>query len=221
MRLRDRCPLTEPDVALTDFLLSLEAGLFAVLLWRSGPVDSDLRLPFVVFFAATALSALTGGIVHGFFTANYTTTGVALWRLALIAVGVGAVAMWAIGARLLLPASAARTLLVVVTIVAVAYAITVAAVSDDFRIAIAHYLPPTLFLLFAFAAVYQRDRRLPLLAGVVGMVLTLVAAFVQQRKIALHPVYFNHNALYHAIQAVGLFLIYLTGRGLVQAAIRN
>lgn len=203
--------LTEPDVALTDFLLSLEAGLFAVLLWRTGS-GSDLRLSFVVFFAATAVSALTGGIVHGFFTASYTTPGVVLWRLTLIALGVVALAMWTIGARLLLPPSAARIVFVVITMVAVAYAITVAVVSDDFRIAIAHYLPPTLFLLFAFAVAYRRDRRLPLLAGVIGMMLTLVAAYVQQRKIALHPIYFNHNALYHAIQAAGLALMYLTGR---------
>jgi hypothetical protein len=41
------------------------------------------------------------------------------------------------------------------------------------------------------------------------MVLTLVAAVVQQRRIALHPAYFNHNALYHAIQAIALGMIYL------------
>ena len=207
--------MTEPDVAITDFLLSLEAGLFTVLLWRSGSVDSDLRLPFTVFFAATAVSALTGGIVHGFFTANYTTTGVVLWRLTLIAVGVVAVATWAIGARLLLPPSAARIVLTIVAIVAAAYAVAIAVVSDDFRIAIAHYLAPTLFLLAAFAVVYARDRRSSLLAGVIGMVLTLAAAYVQQRQVAVHPVYFNHNALYHAIQAVGLLLIYWTGRTLV------
>ena len=45
------------------------------------------------------------------------------------------------------------------------------------------------------------------------MVLTLVAAVVQQRKISLHPVYFNHNAFYHAIQAVALVLIYVGARG--------
>jgi hypothetical protein len=39
-------------------------------------------------------------------------------------------------------------------------------------------------------------------------VLTLVAAAVQQARIALHPTYFNHNALYHLLQAIALFLIF-------------
>jgi len=33
----------------------------------------------------------------------------------------------------------------------------------------------------------------------------VVAAAVQQARIALHPNYFNHNALYHLLQAIALF----------------
>jgi hypothetical protein len=70
-------------------------------------------------------------------------------------------------------------------------------------------------LLFAFAVVYGRDPRPSMFAGVIGMALTVVAAYVQQRGSAVHPVHFNHNALYHVIQAVGLLLIYRAGRILV------
>ena len=34
------------------------------------------------------------------------------------------------------------------------------------------------------------------------------------RQAALHAEYFDHNALYHAIQALGLFLIFLAARSL-------
>ncbi len=207
--------MTEPDVVITDFLLTLEAALFGILLWRSGSADSDLRLPFVVFFGATAIAALTGGAVHGFFTENYSGMGIALWRLTLLALGIVALATWVIGARLLLPVSAARVLEMIAAAVAIGYAVIIVAVNDSFRIAIAHYVPPTLFLFFAMAAVYQRDHQSSTLAGLLGLVLTLVAAFVQQRRIALHAVYFNHNALYHAIQAVALFLIFRSARELV------
>jgi hypothetical protein len=88
-------------------------------------------------------------------------------------------------------------------------------VNDSFGIAIAHYLPATLFLLFAFALLYGRGRRSAMLAGVIGMVLTLVAAYVQQRRIAVHPVYFNHNALYHLVQAIALALLFMASRGLL------
>jgi Family of unknown function (DUF6962) len=50
-----------------------------------------------------------------------------------------------------------------------------------------------------------------------GVALTLVAALLQQREVSIHPRYFNHSALYHVLQAVALFLIFLSGRWLVGA----
>ena len=45
------------------------------------------------------------------------------------------------------------------------------------------------------------------MAGIVGIAATVVAAAVQQLRVAVHPRYFNHNALYHVTQAIALFLI--------------
>ena len=93
------------------------------------------------------------------------------------------------------------------------YIMVVVAVSDRFWVAIVHYLPPTLLMLAAFATAALRNQTRPAWAGLTGMVLTLIAAGVQQLQIALHPIYFNHNALYHAIQAIALWLIYVGARG--------
>ena len=202
--------MTEPNVVVTDYLLTLETAVFAVLVWRSAATDSDLRLPFVVFFSATSLAALTGGTVHGFFSgATYSPLGVALWRATLVALGVSALAAWAIGGRMLLPATAAGALQIAAAVVAALYTVVVVAFDDRFWIAIVHYLPPTVFMLVAFGVAYRQDRP-STLAGLIGLVLTLAAALVQQQRIALHPTYVNHNALYHAIQAVALFLIFLS-----------
>ncbi len=51
-----------------------------------------------------------------------------------------------------------------------------------------------------------------------GLLLTFVAAYVQQAKIGLNPQYFNHNALYHLIQAVALGMFFLSARQLTKAA---
>src|SRR5205823_6043329 len=52
--------------------------------------------------------------------------------------------------------------------------------------------------------------RLTLIAiGVAGLGLIFIAAAAQQARIALHPRYFNHNALYHLIQALALWLLFL------------
>ena len=207
--------MTEPDVVITDYLLTLEAALFSALLWRSASADSDLRVPFVAFFAATALAALMGGTVHGFFVGDSSPAGAALWRATLVALGLSALAAWAIGATMLLTPGSARTLQMAATAVFVAYALIIIFVNDSFWVAIANYLPPTLLMLVALAIRYQRHGGWSTLAGLVGLVLTLVASVVQQRQMSLHPVYFNHNALYHAIQAVALFLIYWAARVVV------
>jgi hypothetical protein len=208
--------VTEPDVALTDYLLAIEAMLFGVLVWRGGSEigsEIDLRFPFTLFFGATAVAALTGGTVHGFFSGASTPLGVAMWRATLVALGVTAVAAWMIGARMLLAAGPAHLVQILALVVAAIYTLIVIAVDDRFWIAVLHYLPPTLVMLLAFAVAMARNRSPAAAAGLSGMVLTLVAAAVQQRGIALHPVYFNHNALYHAIQAVALWLIYVYARG--------
>jgi len=205
--------MTERDVALTDYLLTLEAAVFAVLVWRS-PGASDLRLPFALFFSATAFAALTGGTMHGFFADVASPLRVWLWRATLVALGVVALAAWAIVGRMLLPADAAGTLLLAAAMVTAVYMVVVIAVDDRFKIAIVNYVPPTVFMLLAFVVAYRQGRP-SAITGIVGLVLTLVAAIVQQQQIALHRVYFNHNALYHAIQAAGLFLIFLSARGVI------
>ena len=88
-------------------------------------------------------------------------------------------------------------------------------VSRWFLVAIVHYVPATLFLIIVFARDYQRHGELSALVVVVGLGLTLIAAGVQQAKIGLHPIYFNHNALYHGIQALALFMLYWSARWFV------
>ena len=58
-----------------------------------------------------------------------------------------------------------------------------------------------------------RRRRLPALRwGIAGLGLTFLAAAVQRLNIAIHPHYFDHNALYHVIQGAGLWMIFLGAR---------
>jgi hypothetical protein len=205
--------VTEPDVTVTDYLLALEGSVFAMLLWRLDAPASEVRAPFVLFFAATAAAALAGGTVHGFLLDGRPRARLVLWRVTLAALGVAAYATWAIAATLLLQADAARTVRMAAAAVALGYGIVVVAVSDRFWVAIAHYLPAAFALLAAFTAGW-RDGHPSMQMGVAGMVLTFAAALVQLRRIALHPTYFNHNALYHALQAVALFFIFSCARGL-------
>lgn len=207
--------MTEPDVALTDYVLAIESACFAWLLSRHPSVATGLRDPFVLFFAATAAGSLAGGTVHGFFLANGSPLGVVLWRAALVAIGVAALSAWTIGARLLFSPPTAQTIQVAATGAFVVYAIVIVAVNDSFWVAVANYLPVTAFLMVAFVATYRSTRQPAMAIGIAGLALTVVAAIVQQLHVGLHPRYFNHNALYHAIQGVALFLIFRASHSLI------
>jgi hypothetical protein len=206
--------MTEPDVTLTDYGLAAECALFAWLLGRRREDDPGQRARWTLFFAAGAVATAAGGTVHGFFLDPATTGARLLWPLALLAVGGAALAAWGIGARLLLRPAGARALEGVAAAAWVAYAGAVLAGARSFSVALAAYAPATLFLIVAVAARYRRTREPAFLAGLVGLGGTLVAAAAQHGRLGVHPVYFNHNALYHVIQAGALWLLFATARRL-------
>jgi hypothetical protein len=62
---------------------------------------------------------------------------------------------------------------------------------------------------------FMRTHDSATLIGTIGMLLTLVAAGVQHFRISLHPHYFNHNAFYHLLQGIALFMIFVAARHFV------
>src|SRR5258707_4583064 len=98
--------MTEPDVTLTDYGIALECAILAGLLYRCRSGRGDLRRPFVLFFASSALGALAGGTVHGFFLDDRSLAGAALWRAAPLALPRTPLAAPSVGAR---PAITRRT----------------------------------------------------------------------------------------------------------------
>jgi hypothetical protein len=205
--------IAEPDVTLTDYGLTLECAVLMGSLWRRGP-PGRVRTWFVVFFGSTGLAALLGGTVHGFLPDGQTRAGALLWRATLLAIGLAATAAWQVGAGVALSRRTARWLSIAAMTDLIAYGALVILVTQRFSIAIVNYLPAVLFLLGAFGAVYQRTRARPVLVAMAGLALTFVGSGIQQARITVHPVYFNHNALYHLIQAAALVLIFWGARAL-------
>ncbi len=176
----DAVTLLEPDVALTDFGLAIEcAWLAAWLLWGA-VAERSLRRWFVIFFAAVGLAALLGGITHGFLSDTQSAVYAVIWGSTLIAIGMARLASWAIGGRLLFSESAARRVLVFAAWLLAAFVATVLLGSQSFAVAIACYVPAAAFLLTAFVLIYLRRHRNYLVAGIVGLVLSFVAAAIQQ-----------------------------------------
>jgi hypothetical protein len=208
----------EPDVALTDLGLALECAVLASLLRTHPPANAAVRRWFAGFFAALGAAALLGGIEHGFLADKGSRADAAVWTATLLALGVAALAAWGSGSRMILTARASRVVTGAAALVFAGYALVVLRFDRRFAVAIAHYLPAALFLVAAFGIALRRTGDPRLRAGLAGLGLTFAAAGVQQARIPLHPRYFDHNALYHAIQAVGLVLLY---RGAARAGARE
>lgn len=208
--------ITEPDVTLTDYLVATESALFTYLIARKVGQKHPLRIWFAVFFGSISVAGIAGGTVHGFFLDIETFGYQILWPLTLVAIGVTALAAWIIGARIYFSLKVAGRVRIVAVIEFAGYCLVVLFVTHSFFIAVINYLPATVFLTVIFFVIYSQAHERQVLIGLGGFLLTFIAAGVQQGGIALHPLYFNHNALYHLIQAVALFLIFWAARWWVE-----
>lgn len=203
--------LLEPAVSLTDLGLAAENAAFATLLARA-PGMAPARWWWVLFFASLALAALLGFLSHGFFADKAGLLHQWLWSVTLLSIGVTAFAASAVAARIILDDPAARRVVTAAALLLALYGLAILAGYRRFSIAIAAYAPAIALLLTAFV---MRARRTPARhwrLGIGGLAMTVLAAALQQLGIGLHPAHFNHNALYHVIQAPALWLLYEAAR---------
>ena len=209
--------ITEPDVILTDYALALEGIMFLVLLQRGRTDLWGLRSWSSLFFASVIVASLCGGTVHGFFLDEQTQGHTILWPTTLFALGVTAISAWMIGAKLLFSSRVARYVLVLAILQFVFYSITVLFRTEEFGVVILNNISAICFLIIAIGWAYLREKqRSPLLAAG-GLILNLAAGLQQQIETGIHSVYFNHNALYHVLQAIALYLFFLGSGRLICA----
>jgi len=207
--------MLEPGVALTDFALALENALLAFLLSRVPGPAGKLRLWFVVFFSAVALGALLGGISHGFAPNVWIFDHEVLWSATMISIGLAGLGAWMSAAHLRNCDRARTGERIVGWTVFLAFVFVVLFVSQDFKYAIFAYLPATLFLLLSFVGWWRRSRQSAAILGSGGVLLTFVAAAIQQSTLSLHPIYMNNNVIYHLVQAVALGMVFVAARAAV------
>ena len=205
--------MTEPDVALTDFGLALECGVFTILLSRRP--KQPLRIWFVILFGTLALAAFLGGLYHGFLLGSPARLVDSIWFVIILAAGVTALSCWGIGINLLslFPESTARVLFLVA--VGAGYLVVAISVAPSFGAVLLGSSAAAMFLLVAYAAFYRRSRRPELLWGLSGVVLMLVAGVFQAAGLDLHP-RFTHNALYHVLVGAAAYLIFRSAGGVLE-----
>ncbi|MEZ5542244.1 MAG: hypothetical protein R3F42_09375 [Pseudomonadota bacterium] len=204
--------IAQPAVSLTDFALFIESTVFAALLWRGRAVFAHLQVWFVVFFLSLALAALAGGISHGFLEHRHPALDALVWSVTLLAIGLTGLSTWFIGAGLLDESWLTRAIAVLASLLFVLYVAVVLFVDTRFLVAVLYYLPATLFLLLLLLWRFIDTGHFWIFPGISGLVLAVAAAAVQQSGLTLHPVWLDHNVLYHLIQAAAMLLFFLFAR---------
>jgi hypothetical protein len=204
--------MTQMDVSLTDYGLAAECVWFACLMARIRTTTSSLPAGFMLFFFSIAVAAAAGGTVHGFFLDESSLGYRILWPFTLIVMGITALSGVHIATALQFSRSTAVNINRVALAVFIAYFAIVLFIRRDFLIAILDYLPALVFVGGAFLLSHRRQKKPAFLIGFLGVCTMLFAAAAQQAKLGIDPRYFDHNALYHVLQAIALFMVFLAAR---------
>lgn len=196
----------EPLTLLTDVLLAAWA-LFLGLQLRRG-ADYCARLLWSWALIMTAVTALAGGLWHGYSPYWSPSLVTAWWRGVMVIVAVADVLFgWAIiGHSLKGPWRKKLN-----TLVALKLGIYLLLLwwVDGFWLAVADYLPTLLLILALQVSRLRHEREAQWLT--MGVLTAFVAAGVQVAEVRIHT-HFNHNDLYHLIQGLALYFLYRGGR---------
>jgi hypothetical protein len=207
----------EAVVALTDALLAIESAAFAIELARDPRTrGSALGPPFLAFFGATAVASLSGSALHARTTDRSDPLRRILWRLSLSSIGVAALSSWVLAVRLAASPGRRRDLERAAAVAHVPYFVVVTCTDAPYRIAVIWYVPAALALGGALASRLGsgHDRR-PAATALAGLAVTFAAAGVQTRGVGFGP-RFDHNALYHTLQGVAVWLFRDAGQGFLR-----
>ncbi len=207
--------MTDVDTALTDYAIVV---LCAWFLWRLRPRPHQspiFQKLWSVFFLSILLAALMGGIVHAHFLDEASLGYRILWPATLLSIGLTAASAWGLAGAIFNGPTQIKKWLIFAGGLFVLYVAVVLFRSQEFIVAIIHYVPATVALFAASVRAYKVSRNIHYIWIASGLLITFLAAYIQMAKIGLHPHYFGHNATYHLIQAIGLFVMYRGARSSV------
>ena len=197
----------------TDYGLAA-VGIALALKLRAREEGQTSRRLWAACFLAVALAAMAGGTSHGWGPRLGGASRAALWLVTYGLGGLGNVFILA-GAVVAAARGGLRDALIALVVVRFAVWFAFIATRPDFRYVIYDYAG-TLAGLLVLAAWLARRRRPGGGWIAAGVAASLAGAAVQRGGKGLAPG-FNHNDLFHVVQAAGLYLYFRGGRLLADA----
>lgn len=202
----------DPDVVFTDLALAMLSGYLAWRLWTL-PGERRFQRSGALLMGALASAAFGGAIFHGFFPAGTgNLSGSIAWSPVVLSIVLAAAVMLELGLRILLPRLPVVAHRAVIAVYAAGFAGVALLVDQSFTSIVYFYVPALLLLLVATSAqaIHSRGAGWSLIA--IGLLTSAGAATLQQAKLAIHPVYFDHNAVYHVVQSIAVLFLYFGWR---------
>jgi hypothetical protein len=202
----------DPDVVFTDLGLALLGGYLCWRLWNA-PGQRMLLRTGALLMGGLASAALWGAVFHALFPAGTATAaGFLVWVPVALSIVVAASVMLELSLRLFLPRIPSRVRRLAVATYAVLFAIVVLLVHESFSSIVYFYTPALVLLLIAAGQEALRGRDAGWSLITTGLIMSAGAAMLQQATVAVHAVYFDHNAVYHVVQAIALVFLYFGWR---------
>ena len=202
--------MLEPDVTMTDFALAMECAVFAVLLVRRGAQGDPTNRLFALTFAALGASSLFGGIWHGFFSGAETQAGRWVWFATMAALACAAFLLWRVAASWIGQSTWVGRIRALAFVQFVVQLATSAFITDAFAVGAAGMMPPISLVTVLYAKRYRATRAQRALAGLTGFALAVLSGLVIVFDVSLHPVWATTHAVYHALQFVAFWLVFLS-----------
>lgn len=168
----------------------------------------DLRRMLVGCFLAIGLASAVAGYFHGYLQDGQDELRPLVWRTVVLSLGLASYYMWKLFAFFAFPQRFRRFTDVLIFLLLVGFCYFVTVERDDFLVVVIFYLPAVALLTISLFAKWISKKDARYAAGVLGLTITIIAAGIQASKFDIHPEYMSHNAIYHLVQAVGLYLFY-------------
>ncbi len=204
--------INDPDVVFTDLALAILAAYLARRLWIVAG-EKTLRRAGALLLGALAGAAFWGAIFHAFFPAGTATlSGLVAWGPVVLSIVIAAAVMLGLGLRILIPRLRPGAERGIVVTYAASFATVSLLLDHSFSSIVYFYLPALLLLLAATGRQAIRSRSAGWTLIVTGLLMSAGAAMLQQARLAIHPVYFDHNAVYHVVQSIAVLFLYFGWR---------
>jgi len=199
--------LYEPTTAITDFIIGVLGMAFGWQLFNIP--DSLFHFLWGNCFFAVGIGGFLGGISHGFGPRFSELLKKIIWRSTLIFVGVTGLSLSLAALTFFTNDKVQNLLMIIAALMLIFYFIQINK-QDTFGQAVKFYFPLIVVSLFGFSIAYVTTGYLGALFCSIGLVVSLVASWIQMSGISLHQ-HFNHNDLFHMIQILGMVLMYRGG----------